>query len=227
MMVRGLMIAIALSLAAGTALADSKDDVLQAMIKCADTSSKKARLKCFDAASPALRALYPRSPEAAPATPVASGAPAAPSIPAPATAAAATPAAPVSAVASAQPTPEQQKSWFGLHLGAHKQRQTEPAQFGGETVSKETKAAEGMPEPPKEIDEISATLTDYAKTSFGKIIVFLDNGQVWRQAESDSGSVLFKSKPGDNKVVISRGPFNSYSMIVNKGGALIKVQRIK
>ncbi|MFZ1988350.1 MAG: hypothetical protein WAW96_01135 [Alphaproteobacteria bacterium] len=226
MIIRSLMIALALTLAGSAAFADSKDDVLQSLVKCANTSSKKARLKCFDEASPALRALYPSGSEAAPATPMAMATPAAPSTPAPAAATVA-PAAPSSAVASAQPTPEQQKSWFGLHLGGHKQPQTEPTKFGSETLPKETKTVEGMPEPPKEVDEISATLTDYAKTSLGKIVVFLDNGQVWRQAESDSGNAHFKSKMSDNKVVISRGPFNSYSMVVNKGGALIKVQRIK
>jgi len=229
MIIRSLMIALALALAGGAAFADSKDDVLQALVKCTNTTSKKARLKCFDDASPALRALFPSGAEAPlpPASPVASAAPAAPSTTAPA-AVATTPPAPSSAVASTTPpTEEQRKSWFGLHLGGHKTPQTAPAQFGSETVPQETKAAEGMPEPPKEIEKISATLTDYAKTAYGKIIVFLDNGQVWRQAESDSGYVHFKSKMSDNAVVISRGPLGSYSMIINKRGALIKVQRIK
>ena len=201
MIIRGMAITLALCLSASAALADAKDDVLSAMVKCANTSGKAARLKCFDAASPALRALF-IAPGLQGSLPQA--------------------AAPAS---SGRQAAEQNDSTFGLDFGGRKSPQTTPEEFGSETVAAPTPAPEAAR--PKEVDEIQARVTDYATTSLGKVIVFLDNGQVWRQMESDPSTLRLRQNPSDNTVVIKRGAFGSYSLIANKHGALIKVQRTK
>jgi hypothetical protein len=102
--------------------------------------------------------------------------------------------------------------------------QTTPEQFGSDSLPKPA------PEPaaaPKEIDSIAATVTEYAKNPFGKFIVFLDNGQVWRQLQGDSGEARFNRKPEDNKVRIERGLLGSYTLLLNDSAKTFKVERIK
>jgi hypothetical protein len=130
----------------------------------------------------------------------------------------AAPAAPIAPVVAA---PAAKPSNFGENGIAP---QTSPDQFGSERLppppAQDTQA-------PKEIDSITATLTEYAKNPFGKFIVFLDNGQVWRQLQGDSGEARFNRNPKDNKVTISRALFGSYSMLLNGSAKTYKVERIK
>ena len=64
-------------------------------------------------------------------------------------------------------------------------------------------------------------------TPHGKFIVFLDNGQVWRQQEADTGSAHFNEKPGDNKVEISRGWLGSYTAVAQRRQQEFRVNRVK
>jgi hypothetical protein len=102
--------------------------------------------------------------------------------------------------------------------------QTTPEQFGSESLPRQEAP---KPEAPKEIDSIAATVTEYAKNPFGKFIVFLDNGQVWRQLQGDSGEARFNRKPSDNKVRIERGLLGSYTLLLNDSAKTFKVERIK
>src|SRR5947209_8112849 len=85
------------------------------------------------------------------------------------------------------PTAEEERSWFGFDLsslfGSSPSQQTTSQQFGSdrlpETHAKEEAAA-------AEVDSITAGVSEVALTPFGRFIVFLDNGQVWRQIEGDS-----------------------------------------
>ncbi len=70
-------------------------------------------------------------------------------------------------------------------------------------------------------------MTDYSYTPFGKFIVFLDNGQVWRQQDGDSDRAHFSGDPRDNKVLISRGAFGSYNLQLNDAHHQFKVVRVK
>lgn len=119
------------------------------------------------------------------------------------------------------PVVEHKETGFGANGIAP---QTSPQQFGSERLP-QTPAQEA--EKPKEIDSITATLTEYAKNPFGKFIVFLDNGQIWRQLQGDSGEARFNRNPKDNKVAISRALFGSYSMLLNDSAKTYKVERIK
>jgi len=126
------------------------------------------------------------------------------------------------------PTEEEQKSWFGFNLGSlfasSPEQQSTPQQFGSdklpETHAQEEAAAET-------VDSISAGVTDYAFTPFGKFIVFLDNGQVWRQEEGDSDRAYFHKAAKDNTVTIKRGLLGSYNLTINDSNRLFKVTRVK
>lgn len=126
------------------------------------------------------------------------------------------------------PTIEQQKSWFGFDFGdifgTSPSRQTTPEQFGSENLPKPP-PKEGEPPPPETIESITANVTDYAFNPFGKFVVFLESGQVWRQIEGDSGRANFKR--GGNTVLISRGALGSYNLQINDSNVVYKVKRIK
>jgi hypothetical protein len=122
------------------------------------------------------------------------------------------------------PSTEEQKSWFGFDLGdlfgAAPAQQTTAAQFGSDklpaTHAKEDTAA-------AQVDSISAGVTDVAYTPFGKFIVFLDNGQVWRQIEGDSDHAIFRKPAKANKITISRGFIGSYNLTRSRGAAEEKI----
>ena len=138
-------------------------------------------------------------------------------------------AAPPSALPSNRPpTEDEQRSWFGFDLGnlfgSAPAQQTTPALFGSDRLP-ETKAPPGTDV--ATLDSISAGVTDVAYTPFGKFILFLDNGQVWRQIEADTDHALFRKPAKDNKVTISRGFVGSYNLTVNGGARVFKVSRLK
>jgi hypothetical protein len=181
---------------ASNALASSRDDVMEALGKCAAIADNQARLACYDAMAPHIKEVLATPPESLPA--------------------------------GQAPTKEEQESWFGFDLsnlfGASPAQQTTPQQFGSDqlpaTHAKEDVAAH-------EVESISAGVTEYAYTPFGKFIVFLDNGQVWRQQEGDSDHASFHTKAKDNKVTISRGFLGSYNLAINGSEKIFKVDRVK
>jgi hypothetical protein len=126
------------------------------------------------------------------------------------------------------PTADEQRSWFGFDLGnlfgAAPAQQTTPAQFGSDRLPAPP-AAEGSTE--AALDSISAGVTDIAYTPFGKFIVFLDNGEVWRQIDGDSDHAVFRKPAKDNKVTISRGFIGSYNLSINDSARIYKVTRLK
>ena len=125
------------------------------------------------------------------------------------------------------PTAEEQRSWFGFDLGglfgSAPAQQTTPAQFGSDRLAQTPTPAQAA----AEVDSISAGVSDVAFTPFGKFIVFLDNGQVWRQIEGDADRAFFKKPAKNNKVTISRGFIGSYNLTLNDSDKLYKVTRVK
>jgi hypothetical protein len=209
--------AIAAVFLAVPAMAQDREQVLQALGKCAELTDDKARLTCYDALAPRVKEVL-----ATPPAPVASNGP---------------------------PTKEQQESWFGFNLGNifgnGPATQNTPDKFGAEQIPKPAApppaeqaqaTVPGQPTPPPppplppqpvEIDSITAGVTDYAFTPFGKFIVFMDNGQVWRQLQGDSGKAYFEKNPKDNKVTIERGFMGSYNLRINDSNKIYKVERVK
>src|SRR5262245_28708571 len=141
-------------------LAQTSDrDIMEVLGKCAAITDAAQRLSCYDGAAPSLKSALIKPP---------------------------------TAIARA-PTREEESSWFGFSLpnlfGGADGPQVTPQQFGSNTLSQQqratiaggTVAATAQP-----IDSISASVTEYALNPQGRYVLFLDNGQVWRQQGGDS-----------------------------------------
>lgn len=178
------------------AQAGARDDLLKAMDQCAGVADEHQRLTCYDQLAPQVKAALTQTPMAGP------------------------------------PTVEEQKSWFGFDFGgifgSAPKQQTTPQQFGSESLPPPPAppAAPGAPPPVEPIDSIAAKVTDYAFNPFGKFVVFLDNGQVWRQLQGDSEIATF-SKHGTNSVTITRGLIGSYNLQIDGSDRIYKVKRVK
>lgn len=185
---------------------------------CAAVGDGQARLACYDRLAPQVKDALanPAPPPAAPLPPAAVAS-----------------VQPPAAAPSHAPTEEEQKSWFGFDLGdlfgTSPKTQTTPEQFGNErTVAKQQEAeAKKQEAETHEIDSIAAGLTDYAMTPVGKFIVFLDNGQVWRELPSEDSHVPFKREVTKNTVEIERGLLGSYILHLNGSLRGYKVVRVK
>lgn len=182
---------VLLFLSCEPALAVMRDDVLEAMGRCAAVADNQARLACYDAAAPRLKDAL--------ATPPAS--------------------------LGRGPTVQEQQSWFGFDVGdlfGGGKGAATPAEFGKERTPEVQATRER-----EEIDSISAPVSDVAFTPYGQFIIFLTNGQVWRQVQGDADRARFRSPPKENTVTISRGAFGSYSLALNDSNHLYKVTRVK
>ncbi|MEI9930524.1 MAG: hypothetical protein WDM89_08240 [Rhizomicrobium sp.] len=177
------------------AQAGVRDEVLKAMDQCAGVADKEQRLACFDQLAPQVKAALEEIPRAE----------------------------------NRPPTVEEQKSWFGFDFGslfgnASPNQQTTPQQFGAENLPPPP-PKEGEPPPPGPIDSITANVSDYAMNPFGKFVVFLEGGEVWKQLEGDAGHATFRAS--GNTVLISRGALGSYNMQINGSNKAFKVKRVK
>lgn len=177
--------------------AGGQASLLKALTDCAALTEPQARLACYDGLAPRLKAALAKPP---------------------------------AVVARRRPpTKEEQKSWFGFNMddlfGSGQAQQTTPQTFGAEN----TPAAQTAREDHKSqaIDSITAGLTEYAYNPFGKFLVILDNGQIWKQLQGDSGRAHFRRKASDNKVTISRGFLGSYNLTINGSNKVYKVNRVK
>lgn len=169
-----------------TASAVEPEATFQELQKCSGLQEPAARLACYDALMPRVRAALAAGP--------------------------------------GELSRSDQTTLFGLNLDIFGSSQARtPEQFG----------ANDLPAPPdssvqgsaRPIDSITANVTEFATTPTGKFIVFLDNGQVWRQQQSDSGTARFKSR--ENKVLISYGALGSYTLQLNGSNKVFKVNRVK
>lgn len=71
-------------------------------------------------------------------------------------------------------------------------------------------------------DSINAAIAELRDAAYGKLLITLDNGQVWRQ--NDSTRVNWKS--GDT-VIVERALFGSFFMKGADGGRSMRVKRVK
>lgn len=75
-------------------------------------------------------------------------------------------------------------------------------------------------------EAVTATLIDFARTSTGRLILVLDNGQVWAQRTSDRQTVRLRD--GDKpSVKIRRGALSGYRMELSDPNVTITVERLK
>ncbi len=211
---------VAAIVTAGAAHAGPKEDLLRQFGQCGQIKDDSARLSCFDLLAPRVNAVAP--PPAVAAVPPAPTAPVPASPPPESVATVAPPIAP-----APPPTPKEQESWFGRNVGGifgtTPEQQTTPEKFGADQLPPPPPG----PETPREIDSITAGVSDVAYNAFGQFVVFLDNGQIWRQLQGDADRAHFKKKAADNKVRISRGLLGSYNLTLNDSAKVFKVERIK
>ena len=130
---------------------------------------------------------------------------------------------------SGPPTEEEKKSWFGFDFGnlfsSSPSQQTTPDKFGSEALPQEPPKP-GEPPAEEPLESIAAKVTEVTYTRFGKFMVFLDNGQVWRQLDADDAKTMF-STHNENKVTISRGFLGSYVLMIDGSVKTYKVKQIK
>lgn len=108
--------------------------------------------------------------------------------------------------------------WFGFSR-PKPAPSTKPEDFG-----------KPAPEPapaPEELNEIASPVLEFARTPRGKALFVLENGQVWRQIDSDSTVVLDPERGRQLKVKIERGFLDSYNLTIEGRNIMIKVNRIK
>lgn len=75
-------------------------------------------------------------------------------------------------------------------------------------------------------EPVGAVVTEFAYTSLGNVIFFLDNGQIWRQKDADASSIRL-SKKRRYSVVISEGMLSGYRLTINELKKTLLVERLK
>src|SRR4029453_7626983 len=102
--------------------------------------------------------------------------------------------------------------WFGFSRPAPPV--TTPGEFG-----------KPAPEIAEEINEISSKVLEFSKTPRGKAVFILENGQVWRQIDSDTTVVHDPDRGGAMKVKIERGFLSSYNLTIAGANILVTCDR--
>ena len=93
--------------------------------------------------------------------------------------------------------------------------------LSGEQVKRSYESAAGKKEL-KELKELSAVVTSIEVVGHGKLVVSLDNGQVWRQNNAPS----IRLKVGDT-IVVRKAAFGSFKMKKDTANASMRVTRVR
>lgn len=101
-----------------------------------------------------------------------------------------------------------------------------PTGLGAEQVAKRRRSADKAGTGAKQKVVMTANVTDFARTSLGKTIFFLDNGQIWRQKTSDQNRIRL-SASRKYTVEIFEGMISGYRLKINELNRTILVERIK
>jgi hypothetical protein len=86
----------------------------------------------------------------------------------------------------------------------------------------------GKPPPrPPEVTQLAATVREFSRTTRGRALFVLDNGQTWRQLEGDDAQIVEPAAGTLLKVTIARGAFGSYNLTIEGRNGLIRVRRVE
>jgi hypothetical protein len=88
--------------------------------------------------------------------------------------------------------------------------------FGAETTAKRDMLSEDK------LDELSGRVTDYYTDRYGKYVLVLDNGQIWKQVD---GKLLIP-REGD-EVIVERAALGSYNMKILRQKRSVKAKRVR
>lgn len=197
-----LLAAAALAASTAPAFAQTGDDAVAEALACQAVRGTKARLRCFDAAMPALGSAYP----------------------------AAVQLAADRAEAARLAAAEVEKEEFGLSptqrettlAEAPTAQDYERGAFGENDIKRRTGDADD-----DEVESVDGVAIEVGKNNRGKIFVILDNGQVWRQVSGDSSSPYYPKKVDGLPVTIKKGALGSYFVKIGKSKDAFKAERIK
>ncbi len=98
--------------------------------------------------------------------------------------------------------------------------------LGAEQVNRRQAAKNKGEAEKNEPEALTAAVTEFAYTSLGDVILFLDNGQIWRQKSSDKNKLRLSGKR-DYTVEVSEGMLSGYRLTVKELKRTILVERIK
>ncbi len=188
----------ALFISAAPALAQNPEEAVADVLACEAVRGSKARLRCVEAALPALRAAHPGA------------------------VALAAERADAARLAAAQ----EAKDEFGLSPAQQQEQKTAAAEvyeresFGDDDLKKDQSDED-------EVDRVSGVAVEIGKNNRGKIFVILDNGQVWRQIDADSRSPYIPRNAEGLPVEIKKGALGSYFVKVGNAKESFKANRIK
>lgn len=76
-------------------------------------------------------------------------------------------------------------------------------------------------------DSVTIVVSDISLTRTGRLVLALDNGQVWQQIDGDGARFTPQGKVEGSQVTISRGLFGSYNLQFVGHNTLYKVRRVK
>lgn len=118
---------------------------------------------------------------------------------------------------------EQARQEFGLPA-APDDALFEEKEFGAEHLPQEAKADDDDDD---DVDSIEAGVADIGRSYNGKIIVFLDNGQVWRQIDADKSTPYIRSNIEGMTARVKRGFLGSYFIRLSGTHEAFKSRRVK
>ena len=119
---------------------------------------------------------------------------------------------------------ENEKDNFGLPGGSKPEKVAEaPEDFGSENIPDVRRDREN-----KRLKSIGSKIVEIRLNKFGTATVSLENGQVWRQLDSDNKKLFFGN--GGERLLtakVKRGLMGNYMLTVKELRRTIRVSRIK
>jgi hypothetical protein len=210
------LVSAALLFAACAVQATAADTTTSALKACRAVSDNLARLDCFDKLVAGLDAAAVTAAPVTAAAPVSAAPPAAAPVAAPA------------AVAQQAPA-KQETAWYNPSgwLGSEAPKPARPmvgnpADFGSSSLAKPAAENTG----PVPLDHITVPVAKVSFNAIGRFIVTLENGQIWRQIDADTGVAHFHRGRTDT-VTITHGFMDAYSLKIEGLSGTYQVRRIK
>ncbi len=117
---------------------------------------------------------------------------------------------------------EETRERFGLNGQMAEKSDDQPDDFGGENVREIRKKNEK-----ERLKSINAKVVEIRVNSLKTATISLENGQVWRQLDSDDKVLRISKKERLYTAKVKRSAFGNYMMTVNELHTTIRVRRIK
>ena len=117
---------------------------------------------------------------------------------------------------------ENKRKTFGLNGNDLADAGDTPDNFGSENIDEVRRQKEA-----KRLKSIEASVVEFSINSLNVATVSLENGQVWRQLDSDDKVLRFGNKERLYTAKVKRGAFGNYMLTVNELHTTIRVRRIK